>query len=56
MVVYEVPGPQGSKGPRRLNWVWYINIPQPELPSWLVSTQEGSHKRFSVPRGMLWCG
>lgn len=55
MVAYVVPGVEGPRGraPRRLNWVWYINIPEQDLPSWLVGTQEHRAPRLSIPRGGL---
>jgi len=50
---YPVPGPNDelTPGERRINWVWYYNVPEPELESYL-RTEKGT-SRYSVPPGAM---
>jgi 2-polyprenyl-6-methoxyphenol hydroxylase-like FAD-dependent oxidoreductase len=51
---YPVPGPDGelTPGERRTNWVWYYNVPEDELESYLRSTGDRS-SRYSVAPGTM---
>lgn len=54
ILLYEVPGEDGSvePGERRINWVWYENIPdKAELQTVLTDTAGAVH-RATLPRGM----
>ncbi|WP_406502421.1 FAD-dependent monooxygenase [Streptomyces sp. NBC_01602] len=54
MLCYLVPGANGEReeGSRRVNWVWYVNVPEPNLPKLLTGR---SGKRFAnfLPPGEL---
>lgn len=54
MLCYLVPGANGEReeGSRRVNWVWYVNVPEPSLPRLLTGR---SGKRFAnfLPPGEL---
>ncbi|MFT5393383.1 MAG: 2,6-dihydroxypyridine 3-monooxygenase [Gammaproteobacteria bacterium] len=57
VIMYMVPGRdiqnEGLKpGSRRLNWVWYVNVPEQELAS-LTTDREGNSRRLSMPPGMM---
>lgn len=51
---YPVPGPEGelTPGDRRINWVWYYNVPEADLGSYL-RTRRGSDSRYSVAPGTM---
>lgn len=51
---YPVPGPNGelSAGDRRINWVWYYNVAESELDSYL-RTKGGGDSRYSVAPGLM---
>jgi len=51
---YPVPGPDGelAVGERRINWVWYYNIPEDELGSYLRMAG-GGESRYSVAPGQM---
>lgn len=54
ILCYLIPGENGklSKGQRRLNWVWYWNIPESELRSALTD-KTGVFRDYSVPQGTV---
>jgi hypothetical protein len=49
-----IPGAEGETEPgkRRLNWVWYWNVPEAELPE-LMTGVDGRERDFSVPPGQV---
>lgn len=51
---YPVPGPNGelTPGDRRINWVWYYNVAESELDSYL-RTKGGGDSRYSVAPGSM---
>lgn len=51
---YPVPGPTGeiTPGERRINWVWYHNVPETDLPAYLRA-RDGSERSFSIPPGTM---
>ncbi len=51
---YLIPGANGETEPgaRRLNWVWYWNVPEPELAR-LMMGPDGRRHEFSIPPGQL---
>ncbi len=55
IVVYEVPGETGSvkSGRRRINWVWYENIPAGPRLSRLMTDTEGYEHRATVGRNLM---
>lgn len=52
ILCYLIPGPNGELNPgsRRLNWVWYWNVPETELPA-LMTDQTGKQRGVSLPPG-----
>lgn len=54
ILCYLIPGENGelSEGNRRLNWVWYWNIPEHELRSALTD-RTGVFRDYSVPQGTV---
>lgn len=54
ILCYLIPGPNGEiePGQRRLNWVWYWNVPEREL-SQLMTGSDGRERGFSVPPGQV---
>lgn len=54
LLCYLVPGADGSREPgsRRVNWVWYVNTPERELPR-LFKGKTGRQFDFFLPRGQL---
>ncbi|WFR74238.1 hypothetical protein P9209_13420 [Prescottella defluvii] len=55
MLCYLVPGPEGqlTEGSRRVNWVWYTNVPEHALPRLLESRSGKSYTTFLPPGEML---
>lgn len=54
ILCYLIPGENGelSKGRRRLNWVWYWNVPEAELRLALTD-KTGVFRDYSVPQGTV---
>jgi 2-polyprenyl-6-methoxyphenol hydroxylase-like FAD-dependent oxidoreductase len=55
ILCYFIPGPGAATDPgrRRLNWVWYVNVPDgPELER-LLTDRTGEVHEGSVPAGMV---
>jgi 2-polyprenyl-6-methoxyphenol hydroxylase-like FAD-dependent oxidoreductase len=54
ILCYLIPGPEGETEPgqRRINWVWYWNVPAAELPE-LMTGLDGRQRDFSVPPGQV---
>lgn len=54
ILLYEVPGEDGSieEGRRRINWVWYENIPDRQELREVLTDREGAVHRATLPRGM----
>jgi 2-polyprenyl-6-methoxyphenol hydroxylase-like FAD-dependent oxidoreductase len=54
ILCYLIPGPEGEiePGKRRINWVWYWNVPEAELPQ-LMTGLDGRQRDFSVPPGQV---
>ena len=54
ILCYLIPGATGEvePGQRRLNWVWYWNVPQAELKA-LMTGSDGRERDFSVPPGQV---
>jgi 2-polyprenyl-6-methoxyphenol hydroxylase-like FAD-dependent oxidoreductase len=54
ILCYLIPGAKGETrlGERRLNWVWYWNCPEAELPRLMTGRDARLHE-FSVPPGQL---
>jgi 2-polyprenyl-6-methoxyphenol hydroxylase-like FAD-dependent oxidoreductase len=54
ILCYLIPGAEGETEPgkRRLNWVWYWNVPEAELPQ-LMTGVDGGERDFSVPPGQV---
>lgn len=48
MLCYLVPGADGSNevGKRRVNWVWYVNTPEPDLSDLMMGTSGTSYRSF----------
>jgi 2-polyprenyl-6-methoxyphenol hydroxylase-like FAD-dependent oxidoreductase len=51
---YLIPGQNGelTPGTRRLNWVWYVNIP-PDTLEEVMTDRDGIARTFSVPPGAV---
>ncbi len=51
---YLIPGQNGelTPGTRRLNWVWYVNIPSDALEE-VMTDRDGITRTFSVPPGAV---
>jgi 2,6-dihydroxypyridine 3-monooxygenase len=54
ILCYFIPGAEGETelGKRRINWVWYWNVPEAELPE-LMTGVDGRKQDFSVPPGQV---
>jgi 2-polyprenyl-6-methoxyphenol hydroxylase-like FAD-dependent oxidoreductase len=54
ILCYLIPGAEGETEPgkRRINWVWYWNVPEAELPK-LMTGVDGRERDFSVPPGQV---
>ena len=54
ILCYLIPGPESETEPgkRRINWVWYWNVPEAELPK-LMTGVDGHERDFSVPPGQV---
>ncbi len=54
ILCYLIPGENGelAEGKRRLNWVWYWNIPENELRAALTD-KTGVFRDYSVPQGTV---
>jgi 2-polyprenyl-6-methoxyphenol hydroxylase-like FAD-dependent oxidoreductase len=54
ILCYLIPGAEGETEPgkRRINWVWYWNVPEVEL-SELMTGVDGRERDFSVPPGQV---
>jgi 2-polyprenyl-6-methoxyphenol hydroxylase-like FAD-dependent oxidoreductase len=52
ILCYLIPGPNGEvePGARRLNWVWYWNVPEAGLPA-VMTGRDGRERDFSMPPG-----
>jgi 2-polyprenyl-6-methoxyphenol hydroxylase-like FAD-dependent oxidoreductase len=54
ILCYLIPGPLGElkRGQRRINWVWYWNVPESDLPE-LLTGRDGKTYDFSLPPGQV---
>jgi 2-polyprenyl-6-methoxyphenol hydroxylase-like FAD-dependent oxidoreductase len=54
ILCYLIPGAEGQTEPgvRRLNWVWYWNVPEPALGE-VMTGRDGTLHDFSVPPGQV---
>jgi 2-polyprenyl-6-methoxyphenol hydroxylase-like FAD-dependent oxidoreductase len=54
ILCYLIPGAEGETEPgkRRINWVWYWNVPESEL-SKLMTGMDGRERDFSLPPGQV---
>jgi 2-polyprenyl-6-methoxyphenol hydroxylase-like FAD-dependent oxidoreductase len=54
ILCYLIPGAEGETEPgkRRINWVWYWNVAEAELPK-LMTGVDGCEGDFSVPPGQV---
>jgi 2-polyprenyl-6-methoxyphenol hydroxylase-like FAD-dependent oxidoreductase len=54
ILCYLIPGAEGETEPgkRRLNWVWYWNVAEADLPK-LMTGMDGRERDFSVPPGQV---
>jgi 2-polyprenyl-6-methoxyphenol hydroxylase-like FAD-dependent oxidoreductase len=52
ILCYLIPGANGEteRGQRRLNWVWYWNVPEPDLAA-VITDRTGKLRDFSLPPG-----
>ena len=55
MLSYFVPGPAGETAPgkRRVNWVWYWNVPEGEELRETLTDRSGLIHDYSVPQGAV---
>jgi len=55
ILCYLIPGNSGelSEGKRRLNWVWYWNVPDGEQLHQVLSDRTGLCRDYSVPQGTI---
>lgn len=55
MLSYFVPGPAGETAPgqRRINWVWYWNVPEGEPLRQTLIGSDGQMHDYSVPQGAV---
>ena len=55
ILCYLIPGSKGelSEGKRRLNWVWYVNVPSGDDLQLLLTDKHGIQRDFSVPQGAV---
>jgi 2-polyprenyl-6-methoxyphenol hydroxylase-like FAD-dependent oxidoreductase len=53
ILCYPVPGIDGELEPgrRRLNWVWYVNVPEGEALRRVLTDRHGAPRQASVPPG-----
>lgn len=53
ILCYLIPGPNGelAEGKRRLNWVWYVNVPEGEELETILTDKWGEQRQSSVPPG-----
>ena len=54
ILCYLIPSETGSTevGQRRLNWVWYWNLPEEDLPA-LLTDASGARRTYAIPPGAL---
>jgi 2-polyprenyl-6-methoxyphenol hydroxylase-like FAD-dependent oxidoreductase len=54
ILCYLIPGAEGEiePGRRRINWVWYSNVPEGQLTDLMTGT-DGRVRDFSVPAGQV---
>ena len=54
ILTYPIPGPDGSGEPghRLINFVWYRNVPEADLPDLMLDAQ-GQVRELSVPPGLV---
>jgi 2-polyprenyl-6-methoxyphenol hydroxylase-like FAD-dependent oxidoreductase len=54
VLCYLIPGAKGEiePGARRLNWVWYWNVPEPDVAE-VMTGRDGKVRDFSVPPGQV---
>jgi 2-polyprenyl-6-methoxyphenol hydroxylase-like FAD-dependent oxidoreductase len=54
ILCYLIPGPNGETmpGERRLNWVWYWNVPETRLAD-VMTGMDGKARDFSMPPGHI---
>jgi len=55
ILCYLIPGGGGelSKGKRRLNWVWYWNVPDGEQLRQVLTDRTGVLRDYSIPQGTI---
>jgi 2,6-dihydroxypyridine 3-monooxygenase len=55
ILCYLIPGTKRelTEGKRRLNWVWYVNVPPGNKLQSLLTDIHGIHREFSVPQGTV---
>ena len=55
ILCYFIPGPEAATefGRRRLNWVWYVNVPAGPKLNELLTDRAGKLREGSVPAGMV---
>lgn len=55
ILCYLIPGTGGelSPGKRRLNWVWYWNVPEGEPLQRVLTDRTGLFRDYSVPQGTI---
>ena len=55
MLAYFVPGPAGetAAGDRRINWVWYCNVPEGDELRETLTDRSGLIHDYSVPQGSI---
>jgi 2-polyprenyl-6-methoxyphenol hydroxylase-like FAD-dependent oxidoreductase len=55
ILCYLIPGPGAATevGQRRLNWVWYVNVPDNRQLKELLTDRNGQLHEASVPAGMI---
>jgi 2,6-dihydroxypyridine 3-monooxygenase len=55
ILAYPIPGPDSARGSgrRRLNWVWYRNVPEGGPLDDLMTDRNGSRQAVSLPPGAV---
>jgi 2-polyprenyl-6-methoxyphenol hydroxylase-like FAD-dependent oxidoreductase len=55
ILLYEIPGVDGSVEPgnRRINWVWYENVPSRDELQDILTDSQGIRHRSTMPRGLM---
>lgn len=55
ILCYLIPGSSGelSQGKRRLNWVWYVNVPAGDKLQSVLTDKHGTRSEFSVSQGAV---